>query len=130
MRKLPFITMGLLIVVMSGCNKAESPEAVANDVEAARQKSAAEVARVEKSAAKDTYSAAAKVDDKQKDLDAATAQGSYDIAAARAEGERKVALEKCMSLAGDQQKACKDQADAKHDLAVANAKAALAAQKP
>jgi hypothetical protein len=41
-----------------------------------------------------------------------------------------VALQKCDALSGDSQKACKDQADAKYDLAKANAKAMLASQKP
>ena len=74
--------------------------------------------------------AAAKVNDKQGDLDTTNAKGAYDVAIAKSDGDRKVAIEKCNSMAGDGQKACKDQADARHDLAEANAKATLAAQKP
>jgi hypothetical protein len=49
---------------------------------------------------------------------------------AQADGDHKVALQKCDAFSGDSQKACKDQADAKYDLSKANAKAMLAAQKP
>src|ERR1700722_14617148 len=48
---------------------------------------------------------------------------------AQADGDHKVAIQKCEAASGDAQKACKDQADAKYDLAKANAKAMLAAQK-
>ena len=120
----------LFFAALAACNNAKSPDAVANDVAAARQKSANEVAKAQESAAKDADNATAKVNDKQGDLDATNAKGAYDVAIAKADGEHKVALEKCNALAGDAQKACKDQADARHELAEANSKAALAAQKP
>jgi hypothetical protein len=81
-------------------------------------------------AAKDSNQAEAKVDDKTNDLNNANAKGAYDVAMAQADGDHKVALQRCDGLSGDSQKACKDQADAKYDLAKANAKAMLAAQKP
>ena len=40
-----------------------------------------------------------------------------DVEETRIEGEHKVALEKCESLAGDAQKACKDSADATYESA-------------
>jgi hypothetical protein len=49
---------------------------------------------------------------------------------AQADGDHKVAQQKCDAFSGDSQKACRDQAEAKYDLAKANAKAMLAAQKP
>ena len=120
----------LFAVAVSGCNNAKSPDAVAKDVAAAQAKRAAEVADAKQGAAKDTDSAEAKVDDKTNDLNNVNAKGAYDVAMAQADGDHKVALQKCDAVSGDAQKACKDQADAKYDLAKANAKAMLAAQKP
>jgi hypothetical protein len=120
----------LAVAAASGCNNAKSPDAVAKDLAAAQAKRASEVADARQDAAKDSNQAEAKVDDKTNDLNNANAKGAYDVAMAQADGDHKVALQKCDGLSGDSQKACKDQADAKYDLAKANAKAMLAAQKP
>jgi hypothetical protein len=131
MNKLVFSCVALLVVAtISGCNEAKSPDKVANDASAAQAKRAAEVADAKQDAAKDANKAEAKVDDKTNDLNNANAKGAYDVAMAQADGDHKVALQKCDALSGDSQKACRDQADAKYDLAKANAKAMLAAQKP
>jgi len=118
------------VTIMAGCNNAKSPDAVSKDVTTAQEKRASEVAEAKQDAAKDENKAAAKVDDKTNDLSNANAKGAYDVAMAQAEGDHKVAIQKCDALSGDAQKACKDQADARYDLAKANAKAMLAAQKP
>jgi hypothetical protein len=118
------------VAMVSGCNNAKSPDAVANDVAAAQAKRASEVADAKQDAAKEENKAEAKVDDKTVDLDKASAKGAYDVAMAQADGDHQVARKKCDAISGDGQKACKDQADAKYDLAKANAKAMLAAQKP
>ncbi|MDP9008076.1 MAG: hypothetical protein M3N91_05105 [Pseudomonadota bacterium] len=130
MQKL-LVSMVALVAVAtaSGCNNAKSPDAVANDVAAAQAKRASEVADAKQDAAKDANKAEAKVDDKANDLNNANAKGAYDVAMAQADGDHKVAVQKCEAASGDAQKACKDQADAKYDLAKANAKAMLAAQK-
>jgi hypothetical protein len=131
MQKLFISLVALCAVAMvSGCNNPKSPDAVANDVAAAQAKRATEVADAKQDAAKDTNKAEAKVDDKTVDLNNANAKGAYDVAMAQADGDHQVATQKCEALSGDAQKACKDQADAKYDLAKANAKAMLAAQKP
>jgi hypothetical protein len=130
MNKLSVLILGMSAIIgAAGCNNAKSPDAVANDVAAAQQKSASEVADAEKSAAKKADSAETKVEEKKQDLNETEAKGAYDVATTKAEGDHKVATEKCMTLAGDAQKACKDQADAKYDMAKANAKASEAAQK-
>jgi hypothetical protein len=131
MQKLVLSLVALLALgAASGCNNAKSPDAVANDVANAQAKRASEVADARQDAAKDSDKAEAKVDDKAGDLNKVNAKGSYDVAMAQADGDHKVALQKCDALSGDPQKACKDQADAKYDLSKANAKAMLAAQKP
>jgi hypothetical protein len=134
----PFVPQKVLVsmvavcfaAMISGCNNPKSPDAVASDVASAQAKRATEVADARQDAAKDSSKAEAKVDDKTVDLNNANAKGAYDVAMAQADGDHQVATQRCEALSGDSQKACKDQADAKYDLAKANAKAMLAAQKP
>ena len=57
------------------------------------------------------------------------AAAEYDVAVAQADGERKVAKEKCETLGADAQKACKDQAEASYESAKAQAQATLDAAK-
>jgi hypothetical protein len=131
MQKLLVSMVALFAVAMvCGCNNAKSPDAVANDVAAAQAKRASEVADAKQDAAKDANKVESKVDDKTNDLNNANAKGAYDVAMAQADGDHKVASQRCDAMSGDAQKACKNQADAKYDLAKANAKAMLAAQKP
>jgi len=110
--------------VLSGCNRAESPSATANDVAAARQDAAKDTAEARTDAAKDVAKAETSMQDKATDVNKAEEKGSYEVAETRAKGEHKVALEKCDSLSGDQQKACKARADADFEQAKANAKSA------
>ena len=131
MKKLTGSVIGILLLAgMAACNNAKSPDTVANDVAAARQRAATEVANAEQNAAKQDASAQNSVDQKTQDLNYTEAKGAYDVAGAKADGDHKIALDKCLALAGDAQRACKDKADANYDLARANAKATLAAQKP
>lgn len=118
-----------LILAASGCNKAKPPDQVAQDVATAQAKAAVKVAEVRQDVAKNSADAAQEAAENAKDLNNTNAQGAHDLAVTKADGEHTVAIEKCMALAGDAQKACKDQADANFDLAKAKAKAALAAQK-
>jgi len=113
----------LTLAILAGCNNAKSPDAVADSVAAAQQKAAANVAHAQKDASKDNASATDKVDEKSKDLDNVEAKGAYDVALALAEGNHKVAIEKCNAVSGDAQSKCKDIADADYDAARANAKA-------
>ena len=57
------------------------------------------------------------------------AAAEYDVAVAQADGQRKVAKEKCETLGSDAQKACKDQAEATYESAKAQAQATLDAAK-
>ena len=119
----------MAFMLITGCHQAKSPDAVAKDVAAAQEKAATEVAKSEDAASKDVGKAADKVDDKLVDLNNAAAKDAYDIAVAKADGERKVALANCSAASGDAQKACKDQANADYDAAKASAKADALAQK-
>ena len=129
MRTLLLSTIAMSFMLIVGCNKAKSPDTVAKDVAAAEQKASTEVANSEKAASQDLEKQADKVDDKLVALNNAAAKDAYDIAVAKADGDRKVALANCLAAAGDAQKACKDQANADYDAAKANAKAAAESQK-
>jgi hypothetical protein len=129
MRMLLTSAIAMTFMVVSGCNNAKSPDAVAKDVAAAEQKASTEVANSEKDASKDIGKAADKVDDKLVDLNNAAAKDAYNLAVAKADGTRKVALANCSAASGDAQKACKDQADADYNAAVAGAKASAQSEK-
>ena len=130
MRILMTSAMALCAVLAAGCDKPKSPEAVAHDVAAAEQKASNEVSSSEKDASKDIGNAADKVGDKLTDLNNVAAKDAQNIAIAKADGDRKVALAQCSALAGDAQKKCKDEADADYNAAKANAKAdAVAARQ-
>ncbi len=118
-----------LVLAMAGCNNAKSPDAVAKDVAAAEQKASSEVANIEKDAAKDLTKAADNVDDKLVAFNNDAAKDAYNLAIAKADGDRKVAVANCSALSGDAQKSCKDQADADYSAAKANAKAVAQSEK-
>jgi hypothetical protein len=129
MRLLLVSMAAMTLLGVSACNQPKSPDAVAKDVATAQQKSSTEVANSENDASKDLGKAADKVDDKLVDLNNKAAKDAYDIALAKADGDRKVALANCSAMSGDAQKACKDQASADYDAAKADAKAVAQSQK-
>ena len=53
----------------------------------------------------------------ESDMSQSTMEGQEETALAKAEGEHKIAIEQCEALPGDQQKACKDEADATFEAA-------------
>jgi hypothetical protein len=119
----------LMTLCVAACNNANSPDTVNKDVAKAEQKASSEVAKSEDSAAKDLNGAAGKVDDKLVSFNNAAAKDAYNLAIAKADGDRKVSLANCESAAGDAQKQCKDQAEADYTAAKANAKAAAQSEK-
>jgi hypothetical protein len=121
--QLPLALIATLLIA-TGCDNPRSPDAVAKETAKAEQKADKEVAKSEEKADKDIDKAADKVGDRMMALNNTAANDAYNVALARADGDRKVALANCSALAGDAQKACKDQADADYAAAKANAKAA------
>ncbi len=93
----------LLTLCVAACNNAKSPETVNKDTAKAEQKAANEVAKSEDSAAKDLNGAAGKVDDKLVAFNNAAAKDAYNLAIAKADGDRKIALANCESASGDAQ---------------------------
>jgi hypothetical protein len=129
MRTLFTAAIAIAVFTVAGCDSAKNPDTVAKDVATAEQKAATEVAKSEQNAEKDLAKAADKVDDKVVDFNNAAAKDAYNLAVAKADGDRKVALANCLSLGGDAQKSCKDQAEADFGAARANAKAAALSLK-
>jgi hypothetical protein len=68
-----------------------------------------------------------KVDDSLVHFSNEAAHQAYDVALAKADGNRKVALASCESQNGDAQKACKDQAESDYKAARADTKASAEA---
>jgi hypothetical protein len=111
------------MLMLGGCNKAESPDKVASDVAKATESAEKKDARAEEKAEKTD---AAVTNDLSKDVDKANSKEvrtAADDAIIQAEGENKIALAKCEALAGDGQKACKDQANSELNMVKQRAKA-------
>lgn len=117
-------TLGLC----SGCHQTKTPLATAADVAAAQAEAQREVEQAQLEARKDVKSAA-KVGGNSRDVALARVTGAFDIAMAHADGDRKVAMEKCMTLQPSAQQPCKDQADADYQSAAASAKAIRVSQQ-
>jgi hypothetical protein len=103
---------------LTACEQASSPSSVDKNVAEARANAAKEDNKALKDEAKTVASANVDVANSHEDALVTEAQGRHDIA-----------VQRCDGLGGDQQKACKDQADAALELAKANAKAQKAAIK-
>jgi hypothetical protein len=111
------------VFVLTGCNKAASPDKVDSDV--AKATAAAEK-KDERAQEKEARTDAAVTNDLANDVDKANAKAiraAADDAVTQAEGENRIALAKCEALAGDAQKACKDQANAQLDQVKQRARA-------
>lgn len=122
-------TVAISVLLIAGCNNAKSPDAVAKDVATAEQKAATEVSKSEQSASNDLGKAADQVGDKVIAFNNTAAKDAYNLAVAKADGDRKIALANCSAASGDEQKRCKDQADVDYNAAKANAKAAAQSEK-
>ncbi|HEY6483017.1 MAG TPA: hypothetical protein VIY54_05765 [Steroidobacteraceae bacterium] len=110
-------------VALSGCDRAASPAkvqrdvATANDAAARNDAHAAEhLADSDAAANKDMASAEDKADRK-------TADAAGDAVITQADGDHKIALAQCESLAGAAQRDCRKQADADLNAVKAKVKA-------
>lgn len=112
----------LTAVLLGACNQAKNPSDVAKDVNAASQDAAKDTAKAEDKAATKMASAEKDVTSEQRDAQHTDAVQEESVAKTDADGRRKVALAKCEALSGDRQQACKDEATASYDMAIAKAK--------
>jgi protein involved in sex pheromone biosynthesis len=118
------------LVLVTGCHQGNAPQtATAQDIEAAKQEAQREVAQARAEASKDIKSAAKVTGSDSRVITEAKVTGSYDVAMVKADGDHKVATEKCLTLQSDMQQACKTQADADYETAAATAKATRLAKR-
>lgn len=112
------------LVLTGGCEKAKAPQvATAQDVDAAKREAQRQVAEARVEASKDIKSAAKVSGSDAAVVSQAKITGAYDIAMTKADGDRKVAMAKCLTLPAGQQKPCTDQAEADYETTTAAAKA-------
>jgi hypothetical protein len=102
-RVLTMLMAGAFALSLGACNKAEDPAETRADVAEAQSEANQDVAET------------------QADANQSAMESNEETAMAKAEGEHKVAIERCEALPGDQQKACKDEADATYEAAKAAA---------
>ena len=125
------VTLALVAAAMlNACYQAKSPDQVAKDTTTAENAAvhAADKAQ-DKAAAKDN-SAQAVVSDEQAAAAHTRAIEAEKVADTEAEGKHKVALAQCESLSGEQQKACREQADTAFSTAQAVARQVKADTDP
>jgi hypothetical protein len=116
----------LAALALTGCNKSKSPEDVSKDVTNAEQKANNEVKRSEDRAQSALDRSYEKVNDQEIKFNNDATRQTYNVAIAKADGNRKVALATCESQSGDAQKACKEQAEADYKAARADARVSAA----
>ena len=102
-RVLTMLIAGAFAASLGACNKAEDPAETKADVAEAQSDATQDVAEAQADASKSAM------------------ESGEETAQAKAEGEHKVATERCEALPADQQKACKDEADATYEAAKAAA---------
>ena len=102
-RVLITLIAGAFAVSLGACNKAEDPAEVQADVAEAQSQATEDVAEA------------------QADMNQGAMEAQEETALTRAEGDHKIAVERCEALPGDQQQACKDEADATLEAAKAAA---------
>jgi hypothetical protein len=122
MREYLMPTFVAAALVLAGCNKSKSPEDVSQDVAKAEHKANNEVTKSEERAQSALDKSYEKVNNQEIRFNNDAAHQTYNVAVAKADGDRKVALATCESQSGDAQRACKDQAEADYKTARADAK--------
>ncbi len=98
-RVLTMLIAGAFAASLGACNKAEDPAETQADVAEAQSEATQDVAEA------------------QADMNQDAMEGQEQTALAKAEGDHKVAVEQCEALPADQQKPCKDEADAVYEAA-------------
>jgi len=126
---LSFVAAGTMAVMMAGCNRAESPSEVTEDVAEAQADRAESVqdaridqAQVAANTGGDVVSG--NPDDRGAAIED-RAEAAYNTAVAVAKGDHDVAQQGCEALKGDAQASCKKSAEASYEAAKSSAQVAL-----
>jgi hypothetical protein len=102
------------LLLVTGCNRAESPAEVREDVAEAQRDGTEQVAEAREDLARDRA-------DTGEVFNESSAENRYELQVAKADADRKVALEQCETLSGSAQEACKELAEEKYELRKAEA---------
>jgi predicted small lipoprotein YifL len=119
----------VMLGILGGCHQKAPPVATPADVAAAQQEAQHEIEQAKLEARKDIKSETKIMGADSKDVSRARVTGAFDIAMAHADGDHKVAIEKCLTLEPAAQQSCKDNAEVDYQSAVAKAKADRASQQ-
>jgi hypothetical protein len=119
----------VMLGILDGCHQKASPVATPADVAAAQREAQHEVEQAKVEARKDIKSESKIMGADSKDVARARVTGAFDIAMAHADGDHKVAIQKCLTLEPAAQQPCKDNAEGDYQSAVAKAKANRASQQ-
>lgn len=112
----------IAMLALSGCNKAEPPAKVQEDVAKATDSAAEKDAQAADRLANADAAANKDVGNAEAKADAKTTDAAGDAVITQAEGDHKVAVAQCESLSGQAQKDCKKQADDQLDAVKAKVK--------
>ena len=115
---------------LDGCDRAKSPDQVAKDTATAASNASEATAKAEETAGAKVNSAQNVVHDEETAAAHTRAVETEKVNVAQAEGDHRVALAQCERLSGEDQKACKAQADTAFQTAQALAKQAKADTDP
>src|ERR1700753_822461 len=123
MRAGTFLTLTAIAMLgLAGCNNADPPAKWQQDVAKATDSAAESDAKAADKLANADASADKTVANAEAKADAKTTDAAGDAVVTQAEGDHKVALAQCESLAGQAQKDCKKQADDQLDAVKAKVK--------
>jgi hypothetical protein len=125
------LTAALMTACMlNACYQAKSPDEVAKDTAAATSAAAEKTEKALETADNKVASAEQVVQDEKTAAAHTEAVATEKVMDAKAEGRHKIALAKCESLSGEDQKACRQQADAAFNTAQDVAKQTKAEADP
>jgi hypothetical protein len=125
------LTMILLATLVCACDQqAKSPRTVAKDTAEAEERANKNISQTEANAESKVEDANATVSKDTADAHHTAAVEDEKVADAKAKGNYETASARCEALSGSDQVACKDQAKAAYDTAVAQARQAKVETDP
>ena len=120
----------LAAAALGACDHAKSVADVAKDASAAEQQAAEAKERALRNAERRESEVASRGKADARELAHETAVQEQKIANTEAEGEHRIALAHCEGLSGTPQKSCREEADARYEIAQGKASLARAEADP
>lgn len=105
-----------LALIVTGCDRAETPSETRADVSAARDDGIEKVGEARRDAARDVIDAQQNVDQASSDMMRESAEGARDVAVVEAEAAHQISTARCDAMTGEPREACRKEADDQLDL--------------